>query len=85
MEPKLKRALSVAALIFVGIFTLSYILYLFNHTMLNGAVAIIMIASLAAGAPLTALVLVVNKRENAERQQQSEEQPLDEQPPKEND
>lgn len=56
MSKKLKKAVAITALVFVGIFTVSFVVFLFDRTLLNGAIGFLAMFSGGIG---LALFLVV--------------------------
>ena len=56
MSKKLKKAVAITALVFVGIFTVSFVVFLFDRTLLNGAIGLLAMFSGGIG---LALFLVV--------------------------
>lgn len=60
MNDKLKRAIAIIALVLILVFTVTFILYLFDKTMLNGSIGELALWSGAFGL-LFALVLWVSR------------------------
>lgn len=60
MNDKLKRAVAIIALVFIGIFTVSLIMYLIDSTILNGAIGDLTIWSGGIGLLLW-LVLYISR------------------------
>ncbi|MBR2967452.1 MAG: hypothetical protein IKC35_01580 [Clostridia bacterium] len=60
MNDKLKRVVAIIALVFIGIFTVSLIMYLIDSTMLNGAIGDLTIWSGGIGLMLW-LVLYISR------------------------
>ena len=52
MSKKLKKAVAITALVFVGIFTVSFVVFLFDRTLLNGAIGFLAMFSGGIGLAL---------------------------------
>lgn len=87
MSKKLKKAVAITALVFVGIFTVSFVAFLVDRTLLNGAIGFLAMFSGGIG---LALFLVVKlsrggepdgaetpPEEDSERSDKEDEKPDD--------
>ena len=64
MDNKLKRIIAIIALVFVGIFSISFVAYLLDDTLLNGAIGLL--ATISGGTGLALFIVIKLSRDNTD-------------------
>ncbi len=64
MDKKLKRVIAIIALVFVGIFSVSFVAYLLDQTLLNGAIGLL--AAISGGTGLALFLVIKLSRDNTD-------------------
>ena len=64
MDKKLKRIIAIIALVFVGIFSVSFVAYLLDSTLLNGAIGLL--AAISGGTGLALFFVIKLSRDNTD-------------------
>ena len=72
MNQKTKRIIAVIALVFVLIFTVFFILYLFDRNMGDGWIGAITLITFIVGGGLSGFIIVVNNRDKKTEQERKE-------------
>ena len=64
MDKKLKRVIAIIALVFVGIFSVSFVAYLLDQTLLNGAIGLL--SAVSGGTGLALFIVIKLSRDNTD-------------------